>query len=179
MKKEKGFTMIEILLGIVIVAILMVGIFSYLPKIMENKNIDNENKNLNSISILLNSFYQNQNNYKTVNNKNIIDAHLVPDNMNVDKNTYKIYNEWKGEIQFSSADKKINNNESIANGLYSITYQGLPKDACIKLISANKNNFYWIAVNNKTILSPDYEFKIENVNAICNMNKNNIAFYGN
>ena len=101
MKKEKGFTMIEILLGITIVAILMVGIFSYLPKIMENKNIDNENKNLNSISILLNSFYQNQNNYKTVNNKNIIDAHLVPDNMNVDKNTYKIYNEWKGEIQFS------------------------------------------------------------------------------
>ena len=146
---------------------------------MENKNIDNENKNLNSISILLNSFYQNQNNYKTVNNKNIIDAHLVPDSMNVDKNTYKIYNEWKGEIQFSSDDKKINDNASIANGLYSITYQGLPKDACIKLISANKNNFYWIAVNNKTILSPDYEFKIENVNAICNMNKNNIAFYGN
>lgn len=183
MKKHQGFSLIEIMLGLLVAMVVVTGILVLYPKTVNNNKADQEIKNISTLAIGINAFYQGQPNYSTVDNKNMLNASVVPDSMRLsakeDNGFYHIYNAWKGEVILSNANKQIGLTQ-IPAALYSIEYQGVPKEDCIKLVSALKgNNFYWISVNESNVYSQSHAYDITETSQQCNKsNSNSITFYG-
>lgn len=183
MRNSKGFTLIEFTLALIAVSIILFCLLVIYPKMTNSNKVDQEIRNISMLAIGINSFYQGQANYSTVNNKNMINASVVPDIMKLqgkdDKGLYSLSNVWKGEVVLSSASKQIGL-QQIPYALYSIKYESVPSDDCIRIIAALKNNkFYWVEVNQNPVISQTHVYDIKDVAEQCNKFKvNELIFYG-
>ena len=80
-RKNKGFSLLEILLVLAIAAALVIGAFIVYPKVQAGARADAESKNISTIVAGIKSLYTSSSTYTGLTNAVAANAKIFPDNM--------------------------------------------------------------------------------------------------
>lgn len=145
-KNQSGFTLIEIMLGIAIVIILSVVVYTAYANAQTSSAASTEHQNLATAQATIKTLFTN-NNFDKITTATAYRAEAFPKRMNVGNNT--IQNQWGGAVTVLPSG--ANGGNATAAGTpdryFKITYPAVPKKVCAKLISATANNFGTVLVN--------------------------------
>lgn len=147
---NKGFSMLELLLVLGIIAGLIVSAFIIYPKVKNAQYIDIESKHISQIYAAVKSTYSGKSDYAGLSTTVIArPAQFFPDDMLTNKITWGI-SAWGGYVV---VDAVSDSPSKTSNSAFAITYSDVPSDICVRLISAVQNSFYNIYVANKKGIS--------------------------
>lgn len=146
--KNKGFTLLELLLSFAIILVAAIVAFYIYPKVKANSEASIENSNLSVLQTGIKTLYQSKSNYIGLNSKVLLDAMLVPNTM-VSGNF--IVNTWKA-IVFIGVSSEVNFGDS-----YIIVYTDVPQISCVKIISGVSDNFKKITVGYSAVVKDTKE----------------------
>ncbi|ECE2626534.1 prepilin-type N-terminal cleavage/methylation domain-containing protein [Salmonella enterica] len=135
-KSKKGFSLLELLLVLGVIAALIVAAFMIFPKVQASQRLDRESRNLTAIQAGVKSLYGGRAKISDLNTDSFIASKNAPDNMIQEG---KLINEWKGNVSVEYSGN---------HGKYNIIYDAVPASDCSKLISAVSGNFVIIDVYN-------------------------------
>lgn len=142
-KKQKGYTLIELLLYLGVVVLIISGIYSFYNKVQTNIKATNLSNNLRMIDNQIAATYNILGGFTTLTNANIIAANIPPKEMVVDANN--IQNTLGGALTFGTATVG-----SVAG--YSITLTKLSSYACNKLATLDFASIVQeVAINGTTV----------------------------
>ena len=119
MKTYKGVTLIEILLGLAIIAFIIIGAITFYNSANNNSRLNAARAQVQGIISGVESLYQTRSDYAGLNTQLAIDADLVPANLVAGG---AIENPWSGEYQL------VGN-----GGTYDLTITNLPEGGCAGL----------------------------------------------
>lgn len=176
-KKAKGFTLTEILLVLVIAAAIVIAAFIIYPKVQSSQRAQAEVDLVNTLRAGIHSLYAGTPDYMSLNTDVIIQAKLVPEKM-VSENG-QLVNSFNGSIDvmpnFLDDDGSLG--LTTPNG-YSIYYNGVPPQECIKMVSALAPNFKKIRVGeNLADVVIDGKLDIGLLATSCGKNSYNIIYF--
>ena len=143
-KRRKGFSLLELLLVLGIIAALIVAAFIVYPKVRTSQIVDAESKNIATIRGGLLSLYSATTDITTVNNTVGINAQIFPDNMLVKSGSsvVDVVNGFKGKVTLSAT-----NYASYGKVVFNIGYANVPsrclRKTCCCSCSKYVNNQYW------------------------------------
>lgn len=174
--KNKGFTLTEILLVLVIAAAIVISAFIIYPKVQSSQKVTAEINNISALTTGIRNLYGTQTSYSNISATVVLNAGIVPDNMLPTNPGLKghMYNSWNGEVLVWSATKP-----GLKDGsLFYIMYNGVPKKECIDLLTKISGNdtYFFIIVNGSTLVGPSNQFSVEKTIELCNLDKNVIKF---
>jgi type IV pilus assembly protein PilA len=172
-KKQKGFTLLELLAVLIIIAILGTGLYFVLAKVSSSSDAKTEDKNVQLIASALRSTYGNTASYTglTSSTQQLITSGVFPSSI-VSGTT--LANKWGGTITLASY--------SVAPGTdnyFDITEANLPRDVCNKMASTTASAFPLVNINGTafktaTVTNPDPTVSV----SLCNNQTNTIDFIG-
>lgn len=138
--KNKGFSLVEILLTLGVIALLAVAAFVIYPQVRLSQQVNAEVHNLAAIHSGLNSLYSTVNhNYSSLTLDVARKAGIFPKTM-VNGNT--VTNAWGGSIVLGPS---VNPYSGIsANHTYVIRYRKVPADACAAFVTRAAS--YYVAI---------------------------------
>lgn len=138
-KRKKGFSLLEILLVLGIVAGAIILALIIYPKITGANNVKTEVSNVGLIKSGVQSLYASSSNPPSNSNMNslLIKADLIPDNMV--QGTANIQNVWSGDVYVGTTT--INGKTAFA-----VQYNHVPAAECIKMVSSASTGFDQIVV---------------------------------
>ncbi|WP_426596335.1 type 4 pilus major pilin [Pectobacterium brasiliense] len=169
-KYRKGFSLLELLLVLGIIAALIVSVFIIYPKIQAAQRVEAEVKNIAAIQAGVQSVYASTTSYSGLFNAPMIRANIFPDNMIKRSGfTSRIVNSWGGYVDLSSADTGPS---GTPGSVFTIIYQGVPSAECSRLISATAASFYIIQVGSVTVKNIDGAISTGNVSSACSADEN-------
>ncbi|WP_075208443.1 type 4 pilus major pilin [Klebsiella michiganensis] len=175
-KKNKGFSLLELLLVLGIIAALVVGAFIVYPKVQASQRAEAESKNLATIQAGVKSLYTSASSFSGLTNTVAVGAKIFPDNMLVGTGTSaSVVNTFKGNVTVVSA----NTGPSSATGSsFTITYNNVPAAECTKIVSAVAGNFYIAAVGSTTVKAAGSSLNVASTSTACNSggNSNTLVF---
>ena len=140
-KNRKGFSLLELLLVMGIIAALIVGAFVVYPKVRASNNAAIEAKNIAMIQSSARSLYAAKGNYNGLYTTVLTNADLLPKSMINSKNGFPV-NSFGGYITVMA--EAINGRVDTG---FMISSSGFPPAECIKIISSVASNFYMVRVN--------------------------------
>ena len=136
--REKGFTLIESLVVMILGIIILAASAAGLGKLTRDSNISTEMANIAQIGANLRNIKGASDGYKNLNNELVKKFKVVPANM-VDKDGM-IVNAWGGEVIFGSRD-----------GRYKMDYYGVPAEACEQFVlKLRKAGWLWFDVDQQS-----------------------------
>ncbi|MDQ2309640.1 type 4 pilus major pilin [Pluralibacter gergoviae] len=143
-KSQKGFSLLELLLVLGIIAALVVAAFIVYPKVQASQRAQAESNNIATIQAGVKSLYTASSSFTGLTNSVAVQAKIFPDNMLVGSGTEaKPVNAFKGNVLV----KEDSTGPSKAKGSsFTITYENVPAAECTKIITAAAGNFYTAGV---------------------------------
>lgn len=148
-RSQGGFSLIELLLTLVIIAALAVAAFIVYPRVQAGRNATYEAQVLSAAQAGVKALFTT-NNYDRLSVATAINADIFPANMIVDG---AIQNQWGGSVDIGPS--AANGGSATAVGTpdryFKITYRQVPTDVCIRLAGAAAQNFGTILIG----LNPD------------------------
>lgn len=130
--EQSGRSMVEMLGVLAIIGVLSIGGISGYSKAMSKFRV---NKTLDQISMLvmnIRSLYSGNIDYSGLNDTVVISMGIIPKDMiDVSDPTKKIINAYQGGVSVEAA------NDGGANRSFSVTYNGLTKEACVAIATAD------------------------------------------
>lgn len=142
-RSRKGFSLLELLLTLGIIAGLIVAAFIVYPKVQAYRNVKIEASNISTLKAEISSLYSSTigsmpNSYSL--NSVLINAKVIPENMIIGGN--KIRNTWGGDVYTGTYD--------IANAsAFVIQYNHVPRDECAKLVMETATGFEQVVVGSE------------------------------
>ena len=94
---KKGFSLLELLLVLGIIAALVIAAFIIYPKVQDSNRASTEAKNISAIMAGVKSLYSGQPNYKGLDDQVAYKAKIYPDNMVIDNGT-NFVNSYSGTV---------------------------------------------------------------------------------
>jgi len=194
-KKNKGFTLTEILLVLVIAATIVISAFLIYPKIEISQKVDLEAKNIATLRNGLSTIYFGAEIPSDITMNTIaVNAKIVPSEMLVGNNKTKIKNTWGGDVYLGSY--YIN----AGAPTLAIQYNHVPVEACVKLVMQTVYSAEQVVVgggktgdtggivrsgaNREVVFGQKredatqvQELNVANVTAACNMGKDSFILY--
>ncbi|MDG0800836.1 type 4 pilus major pilin [Pectobacterium polaris] len=154
-KYKKGFSLLELLLVLGVIAGLIVSVFIIYPKVQASQRAEAEAKNISTIQAGIKSLYSSSAGYDGLTTDVLVKAKIFPDNMLINDNgTIKPVNYFKGDITVMPI---ANNQAGIGNYGFTIRYNNVPPAECIKIATALQSGFSRIIIQapiaNATILT--------------------------
>lgn len=144
--RNKGFSLLELLLVLGIIAALIIAAFIIFPKVQSAQRVDQEAKNISALQAGVKSLYASMPSYDTLSDDIVIKSKIAPDNMiNEDG---QLTNSFKGYVSVFGAI--ISMNSSASDG-FQIVYNGVPPAECVKLVSAVGSNFPLIRIGENLV----------------------------
>ncbi len=142
-KNKKGFSLLELLLVLGIIAALVVAAFIVYPKVQASQRAQAESNNIATIQAGVKALYTSASSFTGLTNSVAVQAKIFPDNMlSGSGSAAKPINAFKGNVTLA-ADKT---GPSGADGSsFTITYSNVPAAECTKIITA-AGNFYTAGV---------------------------------
>jgi prepilin-type N-terminal cleavage/methylation domain-containing protein len=140
--KNRGFTLIEILLVVGFISLAGIGIYTVYSKVQMSNAALTEGKNLDTIKAGVKSLYGGSQNYAGISNTVLNDARITPDSMRpipYVAGSGSITNSFGGAVTVSSVGLNGSNNG------FRITYLQVPGAVCSKLVSGAGTN--WDQIN--------------------------------
>ncbi|EGM8545365.1 TPA: prepilin-type N-terminal cleavage/methylation domain-containing protein [Escherichia coli] len=141
---KKGFSLLELLLVLGIIAALVVAAFIVYPKVQASQRAQAESNNIATIQAGVKALYTSASSFTGLSNSVAIQASIFPDNMlNGSGSATKPINTFKGDVILSATAL----GPSKAPGSsFTITYANVPAVECTKIITASASNFYEVGV---------------------------------
>lgn len=142
--KNRGFTLVEILLVVGFISLAGIGIYTIYSKVQMSNSALTEGKNLDTIRAGVKSLFGGNQNYAAVTNLVLNQARITPDSMRA--------------IPYVAADANINNSfggavtvtpASLGGGTnngFRVTYPKVPGAVCAKLVTGAGNGWDAIGV---------------------------------
>ncbi|TCL43328.1 prepilin-type N-terminal cleavage/methylation domain-containing protein [Raoultella planticola] len=143
-KSKKGFSLLELLLVLGIIAALVVAAFIVYPKVQASQRAQAESNNIATIQAGVKALYTSASSFTGLTNTVAVQAKIFPDNMlSGSGSSATPINAFKGNVVVASADT----GPSAATGSsFTITYSNVPAAECTKIITAAAGNFYTAGV---------------------------------
>ncbi|HBB8367448.1 TPA: prepilin-type N-terminal cleavage/methylation domain-containing protein [Escherichia coli] len=139
-KSKKGFSLLELLLVLGIIAALVVAAFIVYPKVQASQRAQAESNNIAAIQAGVKALYASASSFTGLTKYVAAEANIFPDNMLINSGAFtRPLNAFKGDVALA-ADKT---GPSGADGSsFTITYSNVPAAECTKIITAVAGNFY-------------------------------------
>lgn len=162
----KGFSLIELLLVLGVLAILLVAAFVVYPQVRDRNQANAEVSNLTTIKANINNLYASRGgNYNGLDEDIANQARVFPSSMNngvYDAGT-TIAAAWGEEVTVAPA--AFNGN---ADRAFTITYAGVPEGVCLGLVSGAAGNFIDVEVDGTSVMDTDGRFNPATAAGACN-----------
>lgn len=148
-RNQAGFSLIELLLVLAIVAALAVAAFIVYPRVQAGRNASYESQVLSSAQAGVKALFTT-NNYRNLSKAAAFNAEIFPKNMNL--STTSIQNQWAGEVDVgpSTAAGAADAGTGPAR-FFRFVYPGVPTDVCIRLAGAAVQNFGTVLVGTEVV----------------------------
>lgn len=167
--KNKGYSLLELLLVLGIIAALVVAAFIIYPKIQASQRATNEISNISAIDAGIKSLYSSTADYSNINNTVLMNSKIFPQNM---INSSNVRNSFKGNVVIKAS--------SYSSGSYQMTYYNVPQVECSKISIAVFNKFAQVQINSKVLKNPYQTITVDSVLAditeLCATNVNTLYF---
>ncbi len=146
----KGFSLIELLLVLGVLAILLVAAFVVYPQVRDRNQANTEVSNLTSTKANINNLYASKGgNYTGLTTDIANQARVFPASMN--NNTFdagqEITTAWGGGVQLGVTNSPAGG----ANRAFTVTYATVPQGVCLGLVSGAAGNFADITVGGTSV----------------------------
>lgn len=175
-KKNKGFSLLELLLVLGIIAALVVGAFIVYPKVQASQRAEAESKNIATIQAGIKSLYTSASSFSGLTNTVAVQSKVFPDNMLVGTgSSASVVNAFKGKV---TLDVSTDSPSKAANSAFTITYENVPAAECTKIVSAAASNFYMAKVGSTVVKPAGSELSVTDVAKACDGggNSNTLVF---
>lgn len=140
----RGFSLIELLLVLAIVAALAVAAFIIYPRVQSGRNATYENQVLSSAQAGVKALFTT-NNYANLSATVAADAAVFPDAMKLSDGT--IQNQWGGVVAIGPTGPDGATSTVVPARYFSFVYPNIPSDVCIRLAGAAVSNYGTIRVD--------------------------------
>lgn len=147
-RSQGGFSLIELLLVLAIVAALAVAAFIVYPRVQAGRNASYESQVLSSAQAGVKALFTT-NNYARLTTPVAVDAEIFPSNMKVGAT---IENQWAGVVTAGPA--LATGADGPATGVaryFKFVYPNVPTDVCIRLAGAAVQNFGTVLVGTEVV----------------------------
>lgn len=139
-KKEKGFTLVEILLVVGFIALASIGIYAVYNKIATNHKANETVTQINTIVSGIRTLYASQQRFLSLSNDVVIKGRIAPLNMISDGT---LIDKFGNEVLVYATSY----GGGLAN-VITIEMNDVPSDACVKIAPVLKDSVDSISVNN-------------------------------
>ncbi|GKW19627.1 hypothetical protein PEC302107_13560 [Pectobacterium araliae] len=139
-KSKRGFSLLELLLVLGIIAALVVAAFIVYPKVQASQRATAESNNIATIQAGVKSLYAAASSYSGLSTPIAYQAKIFPDNM---LNGSVPVNAFKGNVVIGTS---TDSPSGAANSAFMITYLNVPASECAKIVSGVGANFYSVAI---------------------------------
>ena len=140
-KKNKGFTLVEILLVVGFIALASIGIYAVYNKVTTTSKANQENTNLQTIRAGIKQLFGNQTNFTGLTETVVRNARISPQDMHTGTNT--LTNAFGGAVTIAP----IVSGTTLGSAPgFSITTSNIPGDVCVKLASGAGSSFDRVSV---------------------------------
>ena len=145
-RNQAGFSLIELLLVLAIIAALAVAAFIVYPRVQAGRNASYEAQILSSAQAGVKALFTT-NNYDRISKAAAFNAEIFPKNMNLSATS--IQNQWSGEVDVSPSSSAGAAGTAVGtpDRYFRIIYTNVPADVCIRLVGAAVQNFGTVLVN--------------------------------
>lgn len=146
---KKGFSLLELLLVLGIVAALVVAAFIVYPKVQASQRAQAESNNIATIQAGVKALYTSASSFSGLSTTVAVHAKIFPDNMlSGSGSAAKPINAFKGNVTLAPASTGPS---SVAGSSFTITYNNVPASECAKIVTAAAGNFYIATVGTKIV----------------------------
>ena len=146
-QNKKGFSLIELLLVLGIIAALAITAFMIYPKVSSSNNAQTESSNINTIKASVGSLYSSSPDYNGLTTAVGISSKVFPDTMVNTAGTAAL-NTFKGAVTLATS---TDSPSGAADSAFTITYNSVPSAECVKIVSAVASNFYKVTVGGTVV----------------------------
>lgn len=139
-KSKKGFSLLELLLVLGIIAALVVAAFIVYPKVQASQRAQAESNNIATIQAGVKALYTSASSFTGLTNTVAVQAKIFPDNMlSGSGSSASPVNAFKDNVTLASVSTGPS---GTAGSAFTITYSNVPAAECTKIITAAAGNFY-------------------------------------
>ncbi|HID4134371.1 TPA: type 4 pilus major pilin [Pluralibacter gergoviae] len=143
-KSNHGFSLLELLLVLGIIAALIVAAFIVYPKVQASQRAQAESNNIATIQTAVKELYASASSFTGLDNTVAVRAKIFLDNMLSGSGTSATpINVFKGKVTVGSSNWGPS---ETAGSSFTIIYESVPAAECIKIIAAVGGNFYTVGV---------------------------------
>lgn len=166
---KKGFSLLELLLVLGIIAALIVSAFIIYPKVQLAQKTDQDLRDITTITNGIKELYASKANYEGLTAQAVIDSKIAPDYM-IKGN--KVYLTNSKEITFSE------NHSNTSGYLYTyfvLMMKNFPDDECARIAPMIFKNAFILRINSQQVsrdASSPTEFNVADAISYCNGGKN-------
>lgn len=154
MKNNKGFSLVELILVLSVIAGLSITAFLLYEKVSNESIVKAESQNMSVVLAGTKSLYSGKKNYDGLSNSILVNADVFPKGMINSKG--QVVNKWKGNIVVQSSENLL---------LYTTT--NVPSVACSKLVLKAPSGFFKIMVGGVIVKDKGVPINITFLNEIC------------
>ena len=174
-KSKKGFSLLELLLVLGIIAALVVAAFIVYPKVQASQRAQAESNNIATIQAGVKALYTSASSFTGLTNTVAVQAKIFPDNMLSGSGTAaKPINAFKGNVTLAAT---ATGPSSAAGTSFTITYDNVPAAECVKIATAAAGNFYITTVGTKVVKAAGGTLDVAATAAACtNATSNTLVF---
>jgi prepilin-type N-terminal cleavage/methylation domain-containing protein len=155
-KASQGFSLIELLLVLAIIAALAVAAFVIYPRVQAGRSATYEAQVLSSAQASVKALFTN-NNYAALDEEVALKGKFFPDNMTgqIDDGSGGfsdvIRNQFDGLVTLTGADAAGAPVATPPARFFAITYEDVPTEVCIKLAGSAVQNFNGVTVGGEVV----------------------------
>lgn len=174
-KSKKGFSLLELLLVLGIIAALVVAAFIVYPKVQASQRAQAESNNIATIQAGVKALYTSASSFTGLTNTVAVQAKIFPDNMlSGSGSSAKPINAFKGNVVLDAASTGPS---AAAGSSFTIVYAGVPAAECVKIVTAVAGNFYITAIGNKVVKPAGGILDVAATAAACTNSLSNILIF--
>lgn len=140
--KQKGISLIEIMIGLGILSVVALGVYSVYGTVKTSSENQAELKNIQSITAKVRSMFAGRNNYTGLSESMVRNANGIPTAMVSGTN---IYHSWNTDASVTIAPVVANPTT------FTITYPGVPTANCIELVNTLQSSMQAISVGGTAV----------------------------
>lgn len=159
LRPQKGFTLVETLLGMGIIMGLGVGSFMVYDHLSNNANVRSEQDHIVHIATQTEKAYSATGSFAGLTTAQAISAKVVPNNMVVGN---VLRSRWGSDVSVEPVGV-----DGKANNALKITYDAVPDKACVKLASATAQGAWNIEVNDVSVLDSQKLLDVSKATNLC------------
>lgn len=149
-RKQGGFSLVEILLVLGIIAILAIAAFIIFPQVQAANRANTEQSNITTIAAGVKNLYGATRNYNGISASTLIKAKIAPSSMYANDSTATaLTSSWSAPVAIAASTPT--GGTGTANSQFTLTYSDVPSEVCTRLVPGLLANFSSVTVGGTNV----------------------------